>query len=147
MATPNEALARRWFDEVWNNDNEAAIDEMMVPDVVAHGLGPSFTGRDNFHVFYRQFRESFASVRVTLDRVIDAGDECAFRGHAEATTKNGERYTFDGAGFIRVQDGRIVEGWNFWDFLDLAIQTRAVPSTAMEDALRSAAGVQDHQEG
>lgn len=140
MASTNEALTRRWFDEVWTNDNEAAIDELMSPDVVAHGLGPDFAGRDNFHLFYRQFREPFSSVHVTLDRVIEAGDETAYRGHAEAVAKGtGQHFVFDGAGFIRFQDGRIVEGWNYWDFLELAVQTRIVQPTVVEEALRCVA--------
>lgn len=141
MATTNEHLTRRWFEELWNKDNEAIIDEMMVYEVIAHGLGPDFVGRDQFHVFYRQFRESFTAVKIVLDRVIEAGDETAYRGRAHAIGKQGGIYTFDGAGFIRFENGRIVEGWNYWDFLGLAVQANAAPSTVMEDALRSAAGL------
>ena len=32
-------LLHRWFDEVWNQQREEAIDEMMTEDVVIHGLG------------------------------------------------------------------------------------------------------------
>lgn len=137
----NADLTYRWFEEVWNNDNEAAIDEMMVPDVVAHGLGPDFSGRDNFHAFYRRFREPFSSVRVTLDRVVEVDDETAFRGRAVATAKGtGQRYEFDGAGWIRFQDGRIVEGWNYWDFMQLGVQAGTIPATAVDDTLHKVAG-------
>jgi ketosteroid isomerase-like protein len=137
----HEALARRWFEEVWNNENEDFIDQLMSPDVISHGLGPDTMGREHFHEFYRRFREPFSSVTVTIDRVIEAGDEIAFRGRAEAVSKGtGEPVVFDGAGFIRFKDGRIVEGWNFWDFLSLTIQTRVAPATIVEEALRAAAG-------
>ena len=33
------ALARRFFVEVWNNGSDAAMDELVTADVVAHGLG------------------------------------------------------------------------------------------------------------
>lgn len=137
----HEALTRRWFEEVWNNENEGFIDELMSPDVISHGLGPDTVGREHFRDFYRRFREPFSSVTVTIDRVIESGSETAFRGRAEAVTKGtGERVEFDGAGFIRFDDGRIVEGWNFWDFLSLSIQTRVVSPTIMDEALKSAAG-------
>ena len=143
MRTNNEALTRRWFEEVWSNNNEAAIDKLMAPDVIAHGLGPDFVGRDNFHIFFRHFREPFSSIQVTPNRVIVAGDETAYRGRADATAKgSGEHFVFDGAGFIRFKNGRIVEGWNYWDFLGLAVQTRVIPQTVVQDALRSVAGAQ-----
>lgn len=134
----NADLTYRWFEELWNKDNEGTIDEMMVPDVVAHGLGPDFVGREQFRSFYRQFREPFSSIQLTLDRVVEADDETAYRGHADAVTRRGEKVVFDGAGFIRFEGGRIVEGWNYWDFLALAIQTRVVHATVMEDALQAA---------
>jgi len=28
----------RWFDEVWNNKSEAAVDEMLAENGVGHGL-------------------------------------------------------------------------------------------------------------
>jgi ketosteroid isomerase-like protein len=137
----NEALTRRWFEEVWNNENEGFIDQLMSPEVISHGLGPDTVGREHFHEFYRRFREPFSSVTVTIDRVIESGDETAFRGTAEAVTKGtGEHVVFDGAGFIRFKDGKIVEGWNYWDFLTLSIQTRVVAPTIADEALRAAAG-------
>lgn len=137
----HEALTRRWFEEVWNNDNEDFIDELMSPDVVSHGLGPDTAGREEFHAFYRRFREPFSSVKVTIDHVIESGEEAAFRGRAEAIPRaTGKPVVFDGAGFIRFRDGKIVEGWNYWDFLNLAIQTNVAAPTIMDEALRTAAG-------
>src|SRR3954469_13000550 len=128
MATSNSELTRKWFDEVWNRDNSGAITELMAPDVVGHGLGPDFTGVENFQAFYRQFRSAFDSVQITLDHVMEAGDEVAYRGIALVKLKgHPDTHEMPGAGFIRYRDGVIVEGFNYWDFLGLVTRLGAVP--------------------
>ena len=37
----NAALARRWFEEVWNQNRQQTIHELGSPDVILHGLGES----------------------------------------------------------------------------------------------------------
>lgn len=39
MNTENEKLIRRWFEEVWNQQKESAIDELLSPDAKGTGLG------------------------------------------------------------------------------------------------------------
>ena len=39
MPSDITALARRWFEEVWNRRNVNAIGEMLAADGVIHGLG------------------------------------------------------------------------------------------------------------
>jgi hypothetical protein len=42
----NAEFAQRWFEEVWNNKSEAAVDEMLAEDGVGHGLpGARSAGR------------------------------------------------------------------------------------------------------
>ena len=33
-------LLHRWFEEVWNQQQESAIDELMADDALVHGIGP-----------------------------------------------------------------------------------------------------------
>ena len=56
MAT-NRELAIRWFEEVWNQGREEAIEEMAHADAISHDLeGPGVTlhGLDSFRVFHGQ---------------------------------------------------------------------------------------------
>ena len=39
MAEGPDALARRWFKEVWVDGDEAAIDRLLHPQALVHGLG------------------------------------------------------------------------------------------------------------
>lgn len=49
MATLGDtALVVRWFQEVWNNGSEAAIDELAASDVQFHSLRGGFLGTDDF---------------------------------------------------------------------------------------------------
>ena len=65
-----DAVARRWFKEVWNEGNESAIDRLMHPDAVAHGLaGEAIRGPEGFKGLFRTFRVPLA----TANRLADAG--------------------------------------------------------------------------
>jgi hypothetical protein len=53
MSQTPDAIARQWFKEVWNEGNEAAIDRLLHPDAVAHGLTPEpIRGPAAFKPFY-----------------------------------------------------------------------------------------------
>ena len=73
----NKSLIRRWFEEVWNQKREAAIDELAAPDVIVYGLGPQNPpprGREPFITFWRQFRGAFPDIRITVEDVIAERD-------------------------------------------------------------------------
>jgi hypothetical protein len=38
MSEANKLLVRRWFEQVWNQKSEAAIDEMFSPQGKSHGF-------------------------------------------------------------------------------------------------------------
>lgn len=133
MPQDNKALTRRWFEEVWNKAREAAIDEMLAPDVIAHGLaedGRDGTGPDDFRKFYRQFRSGIPDIRITVDQVIEEGDTTACRFTANGTHSGdgmGIKATnrpirVSGICMMRWRDGRIVEGWNEFDAAGLMRQ-------------------------
>ena len=56
MPIDNKALARRWFDEVWNNRRKEVIYELSDPNVVTYGLaeGQKATGVAEFLPFYER---------------------------------------------------------------------------------------------
>ena len=136
MPADNKASTRRWFEEVWNQGREAAIDEMLDVDVVAHGLtddGQPGSGRDGFRRFYRQFRSGIPDVRIEVNEVIAEGDTTAVRITAHGThagdgfgvkaTNRPVRVT--GICMMRWRDGRIIEGWNEFDATGLMQQITA----------------------
>ena len=122
MRNKQSTLLYRWFEEVWNQDKEDSIDELMTGDGIAHGLSSeeSLTGAPGFKVFYRGFREQFEDIHIDVHDVVSQDDmEC---GLTEVTAKHrdtGKKVNFSGICMVRVKDGKIAEAWNHYDFLNL----------------------------
>jgi len=112
---------RRWCDEVWNKGRDAAIDEMMALDCIAHGLndehGHSIRGPEPFRKFYRAFRPQFASIKVHVQDFRIYDDRTAARILVEGMhAASGKPVSFAGEVIVRLKDGRAVEAWNNFDF-------------------------------
>ena len=131
MASTPDAVVRQWFKEVWDEGREEAIDRLMAPDAQAHGLtgpgGPPMVGPAAFKPLFHTFREALGDLSVVVERTIVQGDYCAAHcrvsgrhvGHALGGSPTGRPVAFEGMTIIRVRDGRIVEGWNAFDFLGM----------------------------
>lgn len=127
MSEENKALIRRWFEEVWNNGREEAIDEMLAADGVAHGLGEPgdvLRGAEGFRPLFHTFRGAFPDIHVTVEDTVAEGDKvaarCTVRGshrgdHLGIAATDGPT-EFSGICIVRVRDGQIVEAWNNFDF-------------------------------
>jgi steroid delta-isomerase-like uncharacterized protein len=138
MKDENEALIRRWFEEVWNRGRADAIDEMFAEDGIAHGLsdesGSPLIGPAGFKKFHAKFREAFPDIVVTVEDTVSEGDKIAARCSVRA------KHTGDSLGFaatnapmeitgitiVRIEDGKIVEGWNNFDFMTMYKQLGAI---------------------
>jgi steroid delta-isomerase-like uncharacterized protein len=122
----NEQLMRRWFEEVWNQKSEAAIDELLAQDCVAYGLPDPdavVRGPEQFKEFHRVFCGAFPDLHITVEDVIASGDRVAARWRAIGThlgahlgfPATGKKVTLDGATIAVIHDGRLKQGWNMMD--------------------------------
>jgi steroid delta-isomerase-like uncharacterized protein len=139
MPGDNEALVRRWFEEVWDKGRAEAIDEMMAADCVAHGLGDTpAVGPGAFKAFHAQFRGAFPDIRITVDDVVLQGDRAATRFTIRATHRGdhlgvpatGRQVTFPAMSIVRCRNGQIAEGWNVVDMLGMLQQVGGVEMKA-----------------
>jgi steroid delta-isomerase-like uncharacterized protein len=134
MSEANKALIRRWFDEVWTKGSVDAIDELMSTSAVICGLGEDFCGPDGFKPFHAAYRAAFPDVEIHVDDVVAEGDMVAarwsgsgtHRGDALGFPATGKRVEFRGMVFARVEDGKLVAGWNNFDQLGMLQQLGAV---------------------
>jgi steroid delta-isomerase-like uncharacterized protein len=126
----NKQIARRWFEEVWNNRDAKAISRMFAKEGVAHGLGADgedLIGPDGFLPFHTAFLTSFADLQITIDDLIEAEDRVAVRWRARGThtggglglAPTGKPMSITGMSILRVQNGQIVEAWNNFDVLGM----------------------------
>ena len=135
MSVEMVAFSRSWFEEVWNKGRESAVDEMLAPDAVLHGLdegGAGMRGPEGFKPFLRSIRAAFPDIHVTVEDVISEGDLFAIRYRATMThagpgfgEPTNRQVAVTGMSFSRMRDGQIVEGWNNWDQLGLLRQIGA----------------------
>ena len=140
MPHTNADLARRWFEEVWNRQRAEAIDELLAPDTIVHGLGPDgsdIRGPGPFKEFHRQFTQAFPDIHIQVEEVVCEGDLVAARfsgtgthhGHDLGVPPTGKAVTFTGMSFMRWRDGQIVEGWNNVDIPGILMQVGLLAPT------------------
>lgn len=138
MTKENDALIRRWFEEVWNKGREDAVDEMFAEDGIAHGLSDDsenpLRGPTAFKEFHAKFCEAFPDIVVTVEDTIAEGDKvaarCTVRGkHSGDTLGFAATHApmeITGMSIVRIRDGKIVEGWNNFDFMTMYKQLGAI---------------------
>jgi predicted ester cyclase len=123
-----DAVVRAWFKEVWDEGNEDAIDRLMAPDAVAHGLGSDgIRGPEAFKPYVRTMRAALGDLEVEVVQTLTEGDRVAAHCHVVArhvgalfgAAATQRPVDFWGITIVRVRDGQIVEGWNCFDFLQM----------------------------
>jgi len=131
MSEANKALVQRWFDEVWNKGRAEAIEEMFDEYGIAHGLSEDpanpITGPRDFRPFHTLFREAFPNMMIVVEDMIAEGDKVAARCSVRARHEGeflGKSATdspveFTGITIVRIDNGKIVEAWNNFDFMTL----------------------------
>jgi predicted ester cyclase len=125
---PPDALIRAWFHEVWDIGDETAIDRLMAPDGMVHGLGDApIRGPEGFKPYFRAMRNALGDLEVQVLRTVVQGDMVAAHCHVVARhvgealggPPTGRPVDFFGVTIARVADGKLVEGWNVFDFLSM----------------------------
>ena len=131
MSEANKAIIRRWFDEVWNEGRSEVIEELFDEYGIAHGLSDDpanpIKGPQDFRPFYELFRQAFPNMHIVIEDTVAEGDRvaarCSVRGKHEgdfmgkAATQSPIEFT--GITIVRIENGKIVEAWNNFDFLKL----------------------------
>jgi len=120
MATDNIAIARRWFQEVWNDRREATIDELVLPNGVCHADDGPITGPEEFKDrLWKPFLAAFPDIRVSVEDVLSCGDQVVVRwtasgkhtGKGLGVEPTAQQAMFNGMTWTRYENGKMVEGW------------------------------------
>ena len=115
----NKQLARRWFEQLWNEKNTAVITELMDPLAVGVTEGGEIKGPAEFKTMvYEPFVHAFPDVKVTIDGLIAENDDVAIRWTLSATHKGtlmhlsptGKQVKFSGMTWQRFKNGKIIAG-------------------------------------
>jgi steroid delta-isomerase-like uncharacterized protein len=132
----NKAVIRRFVQEVQNEKNWAAFDELNADDFVNHSAPPGVpSDKAGGEMFLRGFLGAFPDCRFTIDDMIGEGDQVVtkktFTGTHTAELNGipptGRRVTLQFADIMRVRDGQIVEHWLAMDQLSFLQQLGVIP--------------------
>lgn len=129
MANAPETLLHRWFEEVWNQGRSEAIDELMTTNAPIYGIAGGdavIHGPEGFRPGWQALRGAFPDINITIEDAISQGETVAARWTARMThtgdhlgPPTGKSITITGMVFVRVRDGKLIEGWNNWDMMGL----------------------------
>jgi len=139
MSEEVKALARRWFDEVWNQDRATAtatIDDLFHPEGRATGIPEpesKLSSIDEFKAVHKQFRDAFSDIHIDIDDLVSEGDKVAIRwtanmkhtGDALGFPPTGRHVRVPGSAFFHCKNGKIIEGWNQMDFTIITAQLKS----------------------
>jgi steroid delta-isomerase-like uncharacterized protein len=123
----NKALARRFFEEVWNQQKPEVIDEIFAPTVLFNGRP---VARDTLKQMVAGRRAAFPDIHVTVEDQVAEGDKVSTRRTWQATHQGpyrgvpatGKRVTWSQISIVRFVDGKVVEDWAVADELSILEQ-------------------------
>lgn len=130
----HKALLRRRVEDIWNNGNMGAIDELIASDYVSNGQP---IGREGFKQFVTIVRSAFPDLRFTIDDMVGESDKLAVRYTGQGTHQGefsgilatGKPVTIRGIDMFRVANGKIAEEWLSFDQLGMLQQMGVIPTT------------------
>src|SRR5215212_5618874 len=79
MSEDNKALARRSWEEIVNERNPDAIEEIYPPDLVWHEPDQDLRGYEQARQFVSSFFRGFPDINITVEDVIGEGEQVVTR--------------------------------------------------------------------
>ena len=117
-------LAVQWFQQVWRNQDAAAIAQLMSPDAKGHLEGGlEITGPEEFGKLHASMLAAFPDITMELLGVVGENDQACIHWRMKAThtgagmgmTPTGKAVSLRGMTWVRARDGQLVEGWDCWN--------------------------------
>ena len=138
MSEENMKVVRRLLDEVWTAGDLSLLPELMAEAFVGHTApqGSTLEGRDRYQQLIALYKGVFLETHFSVDDQFASGDKVATRWSARVKEDSeaaqhdsvtGKPITISGISITRLENGKIVEGWDTWDTLGL-LQSSSEPN-------------------
>jgi steroid delta-isomerase-like uncharacterized protein len=137
MSEENKALARRWFDDLFNAQNLAVADEIIAPDHVNYDptLPDIPNGPEGEKYVVNVYRGAFPDAQITIEDQIAEADRVVTRWSGLGTHRmefmgvapTGNQVRVTGITINRIAGGKIAESWSQYDALGMMQQIGAIP--------------------
>jgi|KBSSwiStaDraftv2_1062776.scaffolds.fasta_scaffold980104_2 steroid delta-isomerase-like uncharacterized protein len=123
MSTGNEALARRWFEDVWNRRLSAAVDELAAADCIGHQTDGLTRTLREWRLLYQEILDGFPDLRFIVEDVVSSGESVVVRWRFFAThagtvfgvPATHTKVDVPGITWFRCRGGKVVESWDGWN--------------------------------
>jgi steroid delta-isomerase-like uncharacterized protein len=135
-AEENKALARRWFEDLFNAGNLEVADEIIAPDHVNHDptLPDIPTGPEGQKQVVNLYRSAFTNAHISVEDQLAEGDRVVTRwtgsgthqGELMGVAPTGNQVRVTGITINRLSGGKIAESWTNYDALGMMRQLGAV---------------------
>lgn len=125
-----------WYERVWKNADESAIEDLLHPDCIIHGIGVPIKGPEEFLAFHRTFLTNYRNPSVEVFEMVESEDTSL--GHATflAThAPSGEPISFVFSFSVKWRHGQAIEGRNVVDFTGLLAQLGALDPAILAETL------------
>jgi predicted ester cyclase len=132
----NEALIRRFIEDVFNGHQLDGLDAFLGDDIVSHWLGmETLTGISAWKAGMADFIAAFPDITYRLDDCFFVADKGVWRGtwhgsqHGDwaGVAASGREATWTAVIIGRFAGGKLVEDWVEFDRLGLFQQLGAIP--------------------
>jgi predicted ester cyclase len=119
MVTDNKVVVRRIFQEIFNQQNADAFDELFDENFVDHGPGRDLHGREEFRAVITKWLSAVPDSQIEVSHLIQEGDTLGWVGRATGThvgdafglPATGKRVELITTHIGVVRDGTMVERW------------------------------------
>lgn len=137
MSEETKAIARRIYEEYWNQNMTGVLDEVFTENVVNHELPPGLPpGLEGTKAYLGAFLSAFPDTMMTVERQIAEGDTVVTLWTANGThtgdlmgiAPSGEEVTVTGIDVHRFDGDQIVEAWGQFDQMGLMQQIGVIPA-------------------
>ena len=131
----NKAVARRVFDEIFNQGRYEVANEIYSPDFINHGFSTDI-GLKEDQAAARGWREAIPDIKVTVKLMVAEGDLVTVlwtaggtnTGEGNGLPATGKKVKGRGITIWRIVNGKIKEEWSEFDELRLMKQLGLIPS-------------------
>lgn len=135
----NNAIARQFFEAVWNKGDFSVLETLIDQEAYDHSMVGGKLIKDkgsaSFRAIVKMLRDAMPDIHLSIDDEIYADDKVVHRWTLVGTDKgglmgnppSGKQLTFTGITTVRMKNGKIVERWANTDELGLLQQLGLAP--------------------
>ena len=134
MFNSNGTVVRRFVDEVINNGNYSAMQELLHPDYVYRSPDQELQGRDALEALFTAYRKGLPDLEASIDDLIESEEKVMISitlsgthtGELMGIPATGKPLKVHGMVLSRLEDEKIVEEWEILDMLGMFQQLGVV---------------------